>query len=186
MWILPFLTPKQSASPEVDKKIEEYKRENPGMFSWEIRDKLLKDGVCDRNNVPSGRRRPEKWEMWCCCFLRIYYIHFFSIPLVTDAFMRIILMGVHLCFGFLGWNDFSLKLCKRFPVSQWAPSAELCARSSAELVMMRRTKRRWWRGRWMKTKRGQSTASMASWETAVSSTFSLSTAHAHAENDLWR
>ena len=48
---------KQTASPEVDKKIEEYKRENPGMFSWEIRDKLLKDGVCDRNNVPSGRRR---------------------------------------------------------------------------------------------------------------------------------
>ncbi|XP_070775711.1 paired box protein Pax-3a isoform X1 [Enoplosus armatus] len=45
--------PKQTASPEVDKKIEEYKRENPGMFSWEIRDKLLKDGICDRNNVPS-------------------------------------------------------------------------------------------------------------------------------------
>uniref|UniRef100_A0A3B5RB81 Paired box 3a n=1 Tax=Xiphophorus maculatus TaxID=8083 RepID=A0A3B5RB81_XIPMA len=45
--------PKQSACPEVDKKIEEYKRENPGMFSWEIRDKLLKDGICDRNNVPS-------------------------------------------------------------------------------------------------------------------------------------
>uniref|UniRef100_A0A8C1I2Q4 Paired box 3a n=2 Tax=Cyprinus carpio TaxID=7962 RepID=A0A8C1I2Q4_CYPCA len=45
--------PKQSTTPDVDKKIEEYKRENPGMFSWEIRDKLLKDGICDRNNVPS-------------------------------------------------------------------------------------------------------------------------------------
>ncbi|XP_054624183.1 paired box protein Pax-3a [Dunckerocampus dactyliophorus] len=45
--------PKQSATPELDKKIEEYKRENPGMFSWEIRDKLLKDGICDRNSVPS-------------------------------------------------------------------------------------------------------------------------------------
>ncbi|TWW73263.1 Paired box protein [Takifugu flavidus] len=45
--------PKPTASPELDKKIEEYKRENPGMFSWEIRDKLLKDGICDRNNVPS-------------------------------------------------------------------------------------------------------------------------------------
>ncbi|XP_036412468.1 paired box protein Pax-3a isoform X2 [Colossoma macropomum] len=45
--------PKQNANPDVDKKIEEYKRENPGMFSWEIRDKLLKDGVCDRNTVPS-------------------------------------------------------------------------------------------------------------------------------------
>uniref|UniRef100_A0A8C7X6P0 Paired box 3a n=2 Tax=Oryzias TaxID=8089 RepID=A0A8C7X6P0_9TELE len=45
--------PKQTTSPEIDKKIEEYKRETPGMFSWEIRDKLLKDGICDRNNVPS-------------------------------------------------------------------------------------------------------------------------------------
>ncbi|KTF94960.1 hypothetical protein cypCar_00021112, partial [Cyprinus carpio] len=43
----------KSTTPDVDKKIEEYKRENPGMFSWEIRDKLLKDGICDRNNVPS-------------------------------------------------------------------------------------------------------------------------------------
>lgn len=51
------LPSKQTSSPEVDKKIEEYKRENPGMFSWEIRDKLLKDGICDRNNVPSGKRQ---------------------------------------------------------------------------------------------------------------------------------
>ncbi|XP_036392038.1 paired box protein Pax-3b isoform X2 [Megalops cyprinoides] len=40
-------------TPDVEKKIEEYKRDNPGMFSWEIRDKLLKDGICDRNTVPS-------------------------------------------------------------------------------------------------------------------------------------
>ncbi|XP_035240026.1 paired box protein Pax-3b isoform X1 [Anguilla rostrata] len=45
--------PKQVTTPDVEKKIEEYKRDNPGMFSWEIRDKLLKDGICDRNNVPS-------------------------------------------------------------------------------------------------------------------------------------
>lgn len=45
---------KQVTTPDVEKKIEEYKRENAGMFSWEIRDKLLKDGVCDRNTVPSG------------------------------------------------------------------------------------------------------------------------------------
>ncbi|XP_033952565.1 paired box protein Pax-3-like isoform X1 [Gymnodraco acuticeps] len=45
--------PKQGTTPDVDKRIEDYKRENPGMFSWEIRDKLLKDGICDRNTVPS-------------------------------------------------------------------------------------------------------------------------------------
>ncbi|XP_029947433.1 paired box protein Pax-7a isoform X6 [Salarias fasciatus] len=48
--------PRQVATPDVEKRIEEYKRENPGMFSWEIRDKLLKDGVCDRSTVPSGNR----------------------------------------------------------------------------------------------------------------------------------
>lgn len=47
-------TLKQVATPDVEKRIEEYKRENPGMFSWEIRDKLLKDGVCDRGTAPSG------------------------------------------------------------------------------------------------------------------------------------
>ncbi|TSU50007.1 Paired box protein Pax-7 [Bagarius yarrelli] len=46
--------PRQVATPDVEKRIEEYKRENPGMFSWEIRDKLLKDGLCDRSTVPSG------------------------------------------------------------------------------------------------------------------------------------
>ncbi|KAG7283811.1 hypothetical protein CRUP_033998, partial [Coryphaenoides rupestris] len=45
--------PRQVATPDVEKRIEEYKRDNPGMFSWEIRDKLLKDGVCDRSSVPS-------------------------------------------------------------------------------------------------------------------------------------
>lgn len=43
----------------MEKKIEEYKRENPGMFSWEIRDRLLKDGHCDRSTVPSGEKVAE-------------------------------------------------------------------------------------------------------------------------------
>ncbi len=30
------------ATPEVEKKIEDYKRENPGIFSWEIREQLVK------------------------------------------------------------------------------------------------------------------------------------------------
>ncbi|CAG2159860.1 unnamed protein product, partial [Oppiella nova] len=41
------------ATPEVEKKIEEYKRENPGIFSWEIRDRLVKEGICDKNTAPS-------------------------------------------------------------------------------------------------------------------------------------
>uniref|UniRef100_A0A3B3Y0W4 Paired box 7b n=1 Tax=Poecilia mexicana TaxID=48701 RepID=A0A3B3Y0W4_9TELE len=44
---------RQLSTSEVETRIEEYKHDNPGMFSWEIRDKLLKDGVCDRGTVPS-------------------------------------------------------------------------------------------------------------------------------------
>ncbi|XP_016128391.1 paired box protein Pax-3-like [Sinocyclocheilus grahami] len=46
-------TKSKTSSLHVEKRVEEYKRENPGIFSWEIRDKLLKEGICDRNNVPS-------------------------------------------------------------------------------------------------------------------------------------
>ncbi|KAL7741094.1 hypothetical protein ACLKA6_018129 [Drosophila palustris] len=41
------------ATPEIENRIEEYKRSNPGMFSWEIRDKLIREGICDRSLVPS-------------------------------------------------------------------------------------------------------------------------------------
>ncbi|XP_046389287.1 protein gooseberry-neuro-like [Ischnura elegans] len=41
------------ATPEVERRIEGYKRENPGIFSWEIRDRLIKDGICDRSSAPS-------------------------------------------------------------------------------------------------------------------------------------
>ncbi|KAG1924625.1 paired box protein Pax-3b [Pimephales promelas] len=43
----------KTTSPDVEKRVEEYKRKNPGIFSWEIRDKLLKEGICDPDNVPS-------------------------------------------------------------------------------------------------------------------------------------
>lgn len=61
-------TQKQVATPDVEKRIEEYKRENPGMFSWEIRDKLLKDGVCDRSTVPSGEASSGKQPLF-------YHVH---------------------------------------------------------------------------------------------------------------
>lgn len=41
------------ATPEVEQRIEDYKRENPGIFSWEIRDRLVKEGICDRSTAPS-------------------------------------------------------------------------------------------------------------------------------------
>ena len=41
------------ATPKVVTKIEEYKQENPSIFAWEIRDRLLQDSVCDKNSVPS-------------------------------------------------------------------------------------------------------------------------------------
>ncbi|XP_011876597.1 PREDICTED: protein gooseberry-like isoform X1 [Vollenhovia emeryi] len=41
------------ATPEVEARIEEYKRDNPGMFSWEIRDRLIKEGICERTSAPS-------------------------------------------------------------------------------------------------------------------------------------
>ena len=34
-------------------QIEEYRREKPGIYSYEIRQRLLKNGVCDRVNVPT-------------------------------------------------------------------------------------------------------------------------------------
>ena len=41
------------ATPKVVTKIEEYKQENPSIFAWEIRDRLLQDSICDKNSVPS-------------------------------------------------------------------------------------------------------------------------------------
>ncbi|KAF7411397.1 hypothetical protein HZH66_000293 [Vespula vulgaris] len=41
------------ATPEVEARIEEYRRDNPGIFSWEIRDRLIKEGICDRTSAPS-------------------------------------------------------------------------------------------------------------------------------------
>lgn len=40
-------------TPKVVGKIREYKHKDPGIFAWEIRDKLLQERVCDKYNVPS-------------------------------------------------------------------------------------------------------------------------------------
>ncbi|XP_071130232.1 paired box protein Pax-2-like isoform X12 [Mytilus edulis] len=41
------------ATPKVVDAITRYKHENPTMFAWEIRDRLLSEGVCTSENVPS-------------------------------------------------------------------------------------------------------------------------------------
>uniref|UniRef100_A0A8C5WB40 Paired box 1 n=2 Tax=Leptobrachium leishanense TaxID=445787 RepID=A0A8C5WB40_9ANUR len=40
-------------TPNVVKHIRDYKQGDPGIFAWEIRDRLLADNVCDKYNVPS-------------------------------------------------------------------------------------------------------------------------------------
>ena len=41
------------ATPRVVDAITRYKTENPTMFAWEIRDRLLAENVCSSDNVPS-------------------------------------------------------------------------------------------------------------------------------------
>ncbi|UYV76375.1 PAX6 [Cordylochernes scorpioides] len=42
------------ATPDVVAKVAQYKRECPSIFAWEIRDRLLSEGTCTNDNVPSG------------------------------------------------------------------------------------------------------------------------------------
>ncbi|XP_061941119.1 protein gooseberry-neuro [Apis cerana] len=44
------------ATPEIEARIEEMKRDNPGIFSWEIREKLVKEGFTDPPSVSSISR----------------------------------------------------------------------------------------------------------------------------------
>ncbi|XP_069954387.1 uncharacterized protein [Cherax quadricarinatus] len=41
------------STPGVVACIREYKRQNPGMFAWEIRSRLARDGVCPHAHLPS-------------------------------------------------------------------------------------------------------------------------------------
>ncbi len=40
-------------TPEIAKRIEAFVLEQPDMFSWEVRDRLLLEGVCVKANLPS-------------------------------------------------------------------------------------------------------------------------------------
>ncbi|XP_041059065.1 paired box protein Pax-4 [Carcharodon carcharias] len=41
------------STPEVVAKIAQFKWNNPSMFAWEIRGKLLSEGICTRDKIPS-------------------------------------------------------------------------------------------------------------------------------------
>ncbi|XP_035387909.1 paired box protein Pax-6b isoform X3 [Electrophorus electricus] len=41
------------ATPDVVSKITQYKTGCPSIFAWEIRDRLLSDGICTNDNIPS-------------------------------------------------------------------------------------------------------------------------------------
>ncbi|CAL1529710.1 unnamed protein product, partial [Lymnaea stagnalis] len=40
-------------TPDVVSMVKQYKMDNPQMFAWEIRQKLLQDNVCSEKNIPS-------------------------------------------------------------------------------------------------------------------------------------
>ncbi|XP_071110248.1 uncharacterized protein [Haliotis cracherodii] len=40
-------------TPDVVSRVRQYKAENPQMFAWEIRQKLIADGICTEKNIPS-------------------------------------------------------------------------------------------------------------------------------------
>lgn len=41
------------ATPEIVEHISRLKKENPSIFAWEIRDRLLKTKICNHHNIPS-------------------------------------------------------------------------------------------------------------------------------------
>lgn len=49
------------ATDKVVDKIASYKRECPAIFAWEIRDRLISEGFCNNDNIPSvSKLKPVK------------------------------------------------------------------------------------------------------------------------------
>jgi len=40
-------------TPRIAQRIMEYRKEQPGLFSWEIRDRLVNEGLCSKESLPS-------------------------------------------------------------------------------------------------------------------------------------
>ena len=40
-------------TPRIAQRIMEYRKEQPGLFSWEIRDRLVQESLCSKESLPS-------------------------------------------------------------------------------------------------------------------------------------
>jgi hypothetical protein len=58
---------------DVVAKIAEIKGENPSIFAWEIRERLLNDGVCTQDNLPSVNYNLFIFIIYIFCFSGIFY-----------------------------------------------------------------------------------------------------------------
>ncbi|TRY65352.1 hypothetical protein DNTS_005928 [Danionella cerebrum] len=63
------------ATPKVVDKIADYKRQNPTMFAWEIRDRLLAERVCDNDSVPSVSSINRIPDPFFLCFRILLLLH---------------------------------------------------------------------------------------------------------------
>lgn len=43
----------RNTTPEIEIRIQEIRKQNPNISGFEIRDKLIQMGICDKNSVPS-------------------------------------------------------------------------------------------------------------------------------------
>lgn len=43
----------RNTTPEIEMKIHEIRKQDPSLLSWQVRDKLLEIGVCDKASAPS-------------------------------------------------------------------------------------------------------------------------------------
>ena len=69
--------PRVATTPVVN-KIADYKRECPSIFAWEIRDRLLQEGVCNNDNIPS---------VSIASYYK-YIIHISAYPFIIDQHRR--------------------------------------------------------------------------------------------------
>lgn len=43
----------RNTTPEIESKIQEIRKQDPNIMSWQIKDKLIQMGICDKNSAPS-------------------------------------------------------------------------------------------------------------------------------------